>query len=442
MSKPIVAIVGRPNVGKSTLFNRLVGGRLAIVEDIPGVTRDRIYGDATWLEHSFTLIDTGGIEFSGIENEIASQMRHQAQLAMEEADVILFVVDGREGLTHSDEEVANLLRRSSKPVVLVVNKVDNFDRTDLYNEFFALGLGDPVLISAAHGYNIGDLLDEVVKNFPPLLPEEEDEDIIKIAVIGRPNVGKSSLVNALLGEERVIVSDVPGTTRDAIDTALEKDGQKYIIIDTAGMRRRGKIADAVERYSVIRSLRAVDRSDIVLMVIDAVAGLTEQDKKIAGYAHENGKGCILVVNKWDLVEKDDKTALRFTEALREGLGFMQYAPIIYVSAKTRKRVAKILELVKFVADQHSMRIATSVLNNLIREATYLTPPPSDRGRRLKILYATQVAVKPPTFVLFVNDTELLHFSYQRYIENQLRQTFGFEGTPIRIIPRNRQEDKE
>ncbi|GAW29762.1 ribosome biogenesis GTPase Der [Carboxydocella sp. ULO1] len=442
MSKPIVAIVGRPNVGKSTLFNRLVGGRLAIVEDIPGVTRDRIYGDAVWLDHAFTVIDTGGIEFSGIENEIANQMKHQAQLAMEEADVILFVVDGKEGLTINDEEVANMLRRANKPVVLVVNKVDNFDHTEQYNEFYALGLGEPILISAAHGYNIGDLLDEVVKHFSPTEGEEEDDDVIKIAVIGRPNVGKSSLVNALLGTERVIVSDVPGTTRDAIDTALERDGQKYIIIDTAGMRRKGKIADVVERYSVIRSLRAVDRSDIVLMVIDAVEGLTEQDKKIAGYAHESGKGCILVVNKWDLVEKDDKTALRYTEKLREGLGFMQYAPVIYVSARTKKRVAKILELVKFVADQQNMRIATSVLNNLIREATYLNPPPSDRGRRLKILYATQVAVKPPTFVLFVNDSELLHFSYQRYIENQLRQTFGFEGTPIRIIPRNRQEEKE
>ncbi len=443
MAKPIVAIVGRPNVGKSTLFNRIAssGGMVAIVEDKPGVTRDRLYRDAEWLNTEFTLVDTGGVEFRDVTDTISQGVHLQAKLAIDEADVILFVVDAREGLVPVDEEVARVLRKANKPVILVSNKVEDFSAGyDVY-DFYKLGLGEPVMISAAHGKNIGDLLDRVIDLLPDSSGDEDvDEDTVKIAVIGRPNVGKSSIVNSILGVERVIVSDVAGTTRDAIDTYFEQGNQKYLLIDTAGMRKKGKINVPTERYSVIRSLRAVDRSDVVLMVIDAVDGVIEQDKKIAGYAHDGGRAIVIIVNKWDLVEKDDKTVLRYTEDIREQLGFMQYAPVVFVSALTRKRVPRILELVNYVAEQHAMRISTSNLNELIQEAILLNPPPSDKGKRLKILYGTQTSVKPPTFIIFVNDTELMHFSYLRYLENQLRSSFGFEGTPIRMVVRQRKED--
>ncbi|MBU7005544.1 ribosome biogenesis GTPase Der [Phosphitispora fastidiosa] len=443
MAKPIVAIVGRPNVGKSTIFNRIAssGGMVAIVEDKPGVTRDRLYRDAEWLNTEFTLVDTGGVEFRDVTDTISQGVHLQAKLAIDEADVILFIVDAREGLVPVDEEVARVLRKANKPVILVSNKVEDFSAGyDIY-DFYRLGLGEPVMISAAHGKNIGDLLDRVIELLPDSSGDEDiDEDTVKIAVIGRPNVGKSSIVNSILGVERVIVSDVAGTTRDAIDTYFEQGDQKYLLIDTAGMRKRGKINVPTERYSVIRSLRAVDRSDVVLMVIDAVEGVIEQDKKIAGYAHDGGRAIVIVVNKWDLVEKDDKTVLKYTEDIREQLGFMQYAPVIFVSALTRKRVPRILELVNYVAEQHAMRISTSNLNELIQEAILLNPPPSDKGKRLKILYGTQASVKPPTFIIFVNDTELMHFSYLRYLENQLRSSFGFEGTPIRMVVRQRKED--
>jgi GTPase len=441
MSKPIVAIVGRPNVGKSTLFNRLAGQRLAIVEDQPGVTRDRLYIDAEWLSHAFTIVDTGGIE-PDPQDEILASMRRQAELAIDEADVILFVVDGKQGPTDADAEVGRMLRNTKKPVLLVVNKVDNKTAEHNVYDFYNLGLGEPIAISAVHGLGTGDLLDEVVKNFPEDQAEEYDEDIIKVAIIGRPNVGKSSLTNALLREERVIVSDVAGTTRDAIDSLLTlPDGTRMVIIDTAGMRRKAKIDLPIERYSVIRALRAVDRSDVVLMVVDATEGITEQDKKIVGYAHDNGKASVIVVNKWDLIEKDEKTVLRYTEDIRDEFGFMQYAPVLYISAKTKQRVHRIGDLVKYVAEQHSMRIATGVLNSLLEEATSINPPPSDRGRRLKIYYATQPSVKPPTFIFFVNHADLMHFSYLRYLENKLRESFGFEGTPIRLVVRERGEDK-
>lgn len=438
MSKPIVAIVGRPNVGKSTLFNRLVGGRTAIVEDTPGVTRDRIYRDSAWLGKNFTLIDTGGIDFSNAADTILTQVKKQAELAVEEADVIVFVVDGRTGLTAEDENVANLLRRANKPVVLVVNKIEDFQKKDSLYEFYSLGLGDPLPVSAEHGMNTGDLLDSVVKHFPPQNEADEEPDTIKIAVVGRPNVGKSSLVNIILGQERVIVSNIPGTTRDAIDTPFTREGQKYILIDTAGMRRRGNIDLSMERYSVIRALRAVDRCDVALMVVDGKEGVTEQDKKIAGYVHESGKGCVIVVNKWDLVEKDDKTMHKYEKNLRSELGFMQYAPTIFVSALTRQRVVKIVELVSFVAEQQSHRINTSLLNEVVSEAVAMTPPPTDKGKKLKILYCTQAGIKPPHFILFVNEPELLHFSYQRYLENEIRKSFGFEGTPIRFTVKRRE----
>lgn len=443
MSKPTVAIVGRPNVGKSTLFNRLAGGLVAIVENKPGVTRDRLYRDAEWLGRKFTIVDTGGIQFKDESAPLAAQMRRQAEIAIEEADVIILVVDAQVPLTSDDDMVAQALRRSGKPVVLAANKVENFARAEaeLY-EFYRLGLGEPVPISAAHGMNVGDLMDVVVSHFPADAEEEYDPDLIRIAVIGRPNVGKSSLVNKLLGEERVIVSNIPGTTRDAIDTSFVHDGKHYVLIDTAGMRRKGRIEELTEQYSVARSLRAVDRSDVILVLLDAQEGITEQDKKIAGYAHEAGKGIVLVINKWDLVTKDDRTINRFEEKIREELGFMQYAPTMFVSAKTGQRVNKILDLIDFVAEQNAARVTTGTLNTLVREWVHLNPPPTDKGRRLKILYATQAGVKPPTFIFFVNDPELMHFSYRRYLENQLRKSFGFEGSPLRILVRQREEERE
>jgi len=441
MSKPIVAIVGRPNVGKSTLFNQIGKKRVSIVEDFPGVTRDRIYMDAEWLQHEFTMIDTGGIEIESTDDMLTS-MRHQAKLAMDEADVIVFVVDGRTGMTNEDEEVAHLLRTTRKPVVLAVNKIDSSKREmDIY-EFYNLGLGEPIPISASNSLNLGDLLDQIVEVFPKDLIADRETDEISIAVIGRPNVGKSSLVNALLGQERVIVSNIPGTTRDAINTHFVKDGTKYTLIDTAGMRRKAKIDMPVERYSVMRSLRAIDRADVVLMVINAEEGITEQDKKIAGYAHESGKGVVLVVNKWDLIEKDDKTSLRFTEDLRDEIGFLQYAPVLYTSALTKQRVQRITELVKYVAEQQAMRIQTSVLNELLMDAIAINPPPAHKGKRLKILFMTQADIKPPRFIIFVNDPELMHFSYLRFLENKLRESFGFEGTPLKMIVRGRKTEDE
>lgn len=438
MSKPIVAIVGKPNVGKSTLFNRIIGGRTAIVEDTPGVTRDRIYRDSSWLDRKFTLIDTGGIDQINASDNIILQVKKQAELAILEADVIIFVIDGRAGITAEDQDISDLLRRTSKPVLLAINKIEDFSKMDELYEYYSLGLGEYVPISAEHGLNIGDLLDKLIEHFDPPEEDLDDPDTIKIAVVGRPNVGKSSLVNVLLGEERVIVSNIPGTTRDAIDSPFEREGQKYMLIDTAGMRRRGNIDISTERYSVIRALRAVDRCDVALLVLDGKEGVTEQDKKIAGYIHESGKGCVIVVNKWDLVEKDDKTLHRYEKNLRIELGFMQYAPTAFVSALTKQRVQKIVELVKFVAEQQSHRINTSVLNEVISDAVSAVPPPTDKGRKLKILYSTQAGIKPPHFVLFVNDPELMHFSYQRHIENIVRKNFGFEGTPIRFTIKRRE----
>ncbi|MDS1030684.1 ribosome biogenesis GTPase Der [Bacillota bacterium LX-D] len=439
MAKPIVAIVGRPNVGKSTLFNRITGERVAIVEDISGVTRDRIYRDAEWQDNKFTLIDTGGIQWE--DNKISTQVKKQAEIAITEADIIIFLTDAKTGLLPDDYEVASILRKTDKPVVLAVNKVENFSNPEFY-EFYKLGLGEPIPVSAIHGMNTGDLLDAVIANFPAEKDEENFSDTIKIAVIGRPNVGKSTMTNFLLGEERVIVSDIPGTTRDAIDSVLSREGKEYLIIDTAGMRKRAKIYNTTERYSVLRSLKAVERADVVLILIDATEGVTEQDKKIAGFAHENGKGSIIVVNKWDLVIKNDKTINKFDERIREELSFMQYAPIMYVSALTGQRVWKIFDLIDFVAEQSARRISTNLLNKYIAEIMALNPPPGDKGKYLKILYATQSGVKPPTFILFVNDPELMHFSYQRYIENQLRKSFGFEGNPIRLITRKKKNHKE
>ena len=442
MSKPIVAIVGRPNVGKSTLFNQIGKKRVSIVDDMPGVTRDRIYMDANWLEHDFTLIDTGGIEIYSNGNQIVNAIRAQADIAMDEADVIIFVVDGRAGLTSADEDIAKSLRGATKPVVVAVNKIDSVQlEVDAY-EFYNLGLGDPIPISASNALNLGDLLDEVVKNFPENDSEVVDEDEIKIAVIGRPNVGKSSLVNKLLGEERVIVSEIAGTTRDAIDTHFFKDGTKFTLIDTAGMRRKSKVEEAVEYYSVMRSLKSIERSDVVLMLIDAVEGITEQDKKIAGYAHDSGKGCVIIVNKWDIFpDKHDKSTNRFTDNLRDEIGFLQYAPVLYLSALTGQRVDRVTELVKFVVEQQTMRIQTSVLNELIRDAMAVNPPPTKKGKQLKILFMTQADICPPRFVIFVNDPELMHFSYLRFIENKLRDTFGFEGTPLKFVIRKRNEEE-
>lgn len=435
---PIVAVVGRPNVGKSTLFNYLVGRRVAIVEDVPGVTRDRIYSDVHWLDNEFTLVDTGGLEVNS-SDQMFTYIRRQAEVAIREAEVVLFVVDGRQGLTTLDEDVANILRASSKPLILVVNKIDHPGLEPETADFYRLGIPDLISISAANGLGIGDLLDLIVQRLPTSAAPEYAEDVIRTAVIGKPNVGKSSLVNALLGQERVIVSDVPGTTRDAIDTPLTVGEDHFVLIDTAGLRRKSKVEEEVERYSGLRSLKAIERADVVLMVVDAAEGVTEQDKKIAGFAHDKGKGIVIVVNKWDLVEKDDKTTQRYTEDIRRELAFAQYAPVVFISAKTGQRVQRVLPLVKYVSEQQNLRIPTNALNELIQEATLVTPTPTERGKRLKILYATQSSVKPPTFVLFVNEPDLLHFSYQRFLENRLRQTMGFEGTPIRFHARKRKD---
>ena len=441
MNKPLVAIVGRPNVGKSTLFNRLIGRRVAIVEDTPGVTRDRIYQDAEWLNYSFTLIDTGGIEPAN-EDIIAQQMRRQAELAIETADVIVFLVDGREGMTSADTDVADILRRSNKPVVLAVNKVDTPKFEDSMYEFYSLGLGDPYTISAAQGLGLGDLLDEIVRDFPKDLEDDQTERV-NIAVVGKPNVGKSSLVNALLGEERAIVSDIPGTTRDSIDTPFMRNGRQYTIVDTAGIRRKRSVEDeSIERYSVIRSLAAIRRADVVLIVCDASQGLSEQDVRIAGYAHEEGKASVLIVNKWDLIEKDTHTMNRFQKDLGTDLSFMSYVPMLFISAKNGQRVNKVLETVDASFAQSCRRIPTGQLNDIVSEAVQMNEPPSDKGRTLKIYYATQASVQPPTFIIFVNDAELLHFSYERYLENYFRKSFGFEGTPIRLFFRNRKKDNE
>ena len=436
MAKSIVAIVGRPNVGKSTLFNRIAGGRKAIVEGTPGVTRDRLYQDAEWNHRWFTLVDTGGLDYRE-EDIMVTHIRKQASIAINEADLVLFIVDAREGLTAADEEVAKVLRHSSKPVLLVANKVENFDRIHELADFYRLGLGEPIPVSAAEGLNTGDLLDQVITELPFTEEEPAEDETVKIAVIGRPNVGKSSLVNVLLGEERVIVSDIPGTTRDAIDSHIIRDGKQYCLIDTAGIRRRSKIDLPTERYSVIRALRAIDRCDVVLMLIDSVEQLTDQDKRIAGYAHEKGRGCVVIFNKWDLIEKDNRTTNRYTENIRRGLGFMQYAPVLFISALTHQRVHRVLELVDYVSEQQNMRIATNDLNNLLRDAVLHNATPQAKGKHLKIFYAAQVAVKPPTFVLFVNEPELMHFSYLRYLENQLRSAYGFEGTPINLVMRKR-----
>ena len=437
MGLPVVAIVGRPNVGKSTLFNKLVGERLSIVEDTPGVTRDRIYADAEWIGREFTLVDTGGIEPYGKDN-ILAQMREQAGLAIDMADVILFMVNVKEGMTAADKEVAAMLQKCGKPVLLVCNKVDNPGNPpmELY-EFYNLGMGEPMPVSSVHGMGLGDLLDEVVSYFPPKEEKEEEDDVIHVAIVGKPNAGKSSLVNRILGENRVIVSEVAGTTRDAIDTAYEKDGQKYVFIDTAGMRKRGKINENVEHYSVVRALTAVERADVCLIMIDATEGITEQDTKIAGFVHEQGKACVVVVNKWDLVAKETNTMKKFQDRVKEGLNFMMYAPSVFISAKTGQRVDHLFEWIGRVLEQNTKRISTGVLNDVINEAIAMVQPPSDKGKRLKIYYATQISSKPPTFVLFVNNSQLTHYSYIRYLENQLRAKFGFEGTPIRFIVREK-----
>ena len=439
MAKPLVAVVGRPNVGKSTLFNKLAGKRIAIVEDTPGVTRDRIYADAEWLNHSFTLIDTGGIEPDS-EDIILSQMRRQAELAMETADVIVFLCDGKQGITAADYEVAAMLRHTKKPVVLAVNKLDHVGLLDEVYDFYALGIGDPIAISAGQALGIGDLLDEVVAHFPEHEAQEEEDSAIQIAVVGKPNVGKSSLVNALLGEERSIVSDIAGTTRDSIDSRFTHGDREYVLIDTAGIRRKRAVEDeTIERYSVIRSLAAVRRCDVCLVVVDAQQGMSEQDVKIAGYCHEEGKACVVLVNKWDAVEKDTYTMNRFKEDIARDLAFMSYVPQLYISARTGQRVHKVLEMVDMVYAQTTMRVPTGMLNDVINEAVTVTEPPSDKGRRLKIYYATQASIRPPTFILFVNSPETMHFSYKRYLENYLRKTFGLTGTPIRIIVRAKSE---
>ncbi|HDT7976471.1 TPA: ribosome biogenesis GTPase Der [Enterococcus faecalis] len=435
MANPTIAIVGRPNVGKSTIFNRIAGERISIVEDTPGVTRDRIYTTGEWLGREFSIIDTGGIDLG--DEPFMDQIKHQAEIAIDEADVIIFVASGREGITDADELVAKILYRSNKPVILAVNKVDNPEmRNDIY-EFYALGLGDPFPVSGSHGLGIGDVLDEAVKHFPNT-SEEEDEDTIKFSLIGRPNVGKSSLINAILGEDRVIVSDIEGTTRDAIDTYFEsEEGQKFLMIDTAGMRKRGKVYESTEKYSVMRAMRAIERSDIVLMVLNAEEGIREQDKRVAGYAHEAGRGIIIVVNKWDTVKKDTNTMRDFEAEIRDEFQYLDYAPIIFVSALTKQRLNKLPELIETVSMNQNLRIPSALLNDVVMDAVAINPTPTDKGKRLKIFYATQVAVKPPTFVIFLNEEELMHFSYARFLENQIRKAFTFEGTPIKIIPRRR-----
>lgn len=441
MSKPIVAIVGRPNVGKSTLFNALAGSRISIVQDTPGVTRDRIYADVSWLNYNFTMIDTGGIEpDSG--DIILSQMREQAQIAIDTADVIIFLVDVRQGLQDADAKVADMLRRSKKPVVLAVNKVDSFEKLmmDVY-EFYNLGIGEPVPISGAGMLGLGELLDEVVKHFPEGSGEDEEDERPKIAVVGKPNVGKSSLVNRLTGDTRVIVSEIAGTTRDAIDTPVKYHGREYVFIDTAGLRRKNKVKEEIERYSIIRAVTAVERADVVLLLIDGTEGVTEQDAKIAGIAHERGKGIIIIVNKWDAVEKDDKTIYRMSERIRQVLSFLSYAEIMFISAKTGQRVQNVYDMIDMVIENNSLRIATGVLNEIVAEAVAMQQPPTDKGKRLKIYYVTQVSVKPPTFVIFVNDKELAHFSYVRYLENRIRDAFGFRGTSLKFIVRERKEEK-
>ena len=439
MSKPVVAIVGRPNVGKSTLFNALAGEMISIVKDTPGVTRDRIYADVTWLDKEFTMIDTGGIEPDS-KDIILSQMREQAQIAIDTADVIIFITDVKQGLVDADSKVADMLRRSGKPVVLVVNKVDNFDKymADVY-EFYNLGIGDPVPISAASRLGLGDMLDIVAENFPEGSAQAEDDDRPRVAIVGKPNVGKSSIINKLLGENRGIVSDIAGTTRDAIDTEILHNGKEYIFIDTAGLRRKNKIKEELERYSIIRTVTAVERADVVLMVIDATEGVTEQDAKIAGIAHERGKGVIIVVNKWDAIEKNDRTMREYESDIRQVLSYMPYAEIMYVSAATGQRLNRLYDMIDMVIENQTLRIATGVLNEIMTEAVAMQQPPSDKGKRLKLYYITQVAVKPPTFVIFVNDKELMHFSYTRYLENKIREAFGFRGTSLKFFIRERKE---
>lgn len=439
MGKPIVAVVGRPNVGKSTLFNALAGEKISIVQDTPGVTRDRIYAECSWLNHQFTLIDTGGIEPDS-KDVILSQMREQAEIAIATADVILFLVDVRQGLVDADAKVADMLRRSKKPVLLVVNKVDSFQKfmADTY-EFYNLGIGDPIPVSAASMLGLGDMLDELVKLFPESEQDGEEDDRPRVAIVGKPNVGKSSIINKLVGENRVIVSDIAGTTRDAVDTEITWEGRQYVMIDTAGLRRKSKIKEELERYSIIRTVAAVERADVVLVVIDAEQGVTDQDTKIAGIAHERGKGVVLAVNKWDAIEKNDKTIYRFTEKIREQFAYMSYAEIVFISAKTGQRLGKLFETVDMVIQNQNHRVATGVLNEIMTEAVAMKQPPSDKGKRLKLYYITQVSVKPPTFVIFVNDKELMHFSYTRYIENQIRSAFGFKGTCLRFIIRERKE---
>ena len=441
MSKPIVAIVGRPNVGKSTLFNMIAGERIAIVKDTPGVTRDRIYAEVSWLNHNFTLMDTGGIE-PETSNQMLRSMREQAEMAIEMADVVMFVVDVQQGVLDADYKVADMLRKAHKDIVLVVNKVDNYDKMlpDVY-EFYNLGIGDPWPISAANRMGIGDMLDEVVRHFPEDAEMEEEDDRPKIAIVGKPNVGKSSIINRLIGENRVIVSNIAGTTRDAVDTEVVHNGKEYIFIDTAGLRRKNKIKEELERYMIVRTVSAVERADVVVLVIDAEEGVTEQDAKIAGIAHENGKGIIIAVNKWDAIEKNDKTVYEYTNKVRDILSFMPYAEIMFISAKTGQRLPKLFDMIDFVIANHAMRIETGVVNEIMAEAVALQQPPSDKGKRLKLYYITQVSVKPPTFVIFVNDKQLMHFSYTRYIENKIREAFGFKGTPLRFIIRERKEDK-
>ncbi|MBQ6834402.1 MAG: ribosome biogenesis GTPase Der [Lachnospiraceae bacterium] len=439
MSKPVVAIVGRPNVGKSTLFNVLAGSAISIVKDTPGVTRDRIYADCTWLNHAFTLIDTGGIEPDS-RDIILSQMREQAQIAIDTADVIIFIVDVRQGMVDADTKVADMLRKSRKPVVLAVNKVDSQAKfgNDVY-EFYNLGMGDPIAVSAASRLGLGDLLDEVTKHFRPDQYEEEEDERPRIAIVGKPNVGKSSIINKLVGENRVIVSDIAGTTRDAVDTEIVHNGTEYVFIDTAGLRRKSKIKEDIERYSIIRTVTAVERADVVLMVIDAAEGVTEQDAKIAGIAHDKGKGIIVVINKWDAIEKNDKTIYDYTKKIKDTLSFMPYAEYVFVSALTGQRMGKLFELIDMVRENQTLRVQTGVLNEIVTEAVALQQPPSDKGKRLKIYYTTQVSVKPPTFVVFVNDKELMHFSYTRYLENKIREAFGFRGTSLKFIIRERKE---